>query len=118
MKILITEEQYKSLFESSNKSNVVSEGDFDYLMDKENDISHLIENFFNSYVFPDFVVYFDVYKEGLGYDVKFYVNPKGFGNSQYGELYDLFYSIKEDFFEMAPFNTIIRFKWAWDVNKG
>jgi len=116
MKILITEEQYKSLFESSDKSNVISEGEFDYLMDKENDISHLIEYFFHSYDYPSFVVYFDVYKEGLGYVVKFYVNPKGFKNAQYGELYNLFYSIKEDFFEMAPFKTIIIFKWA--VNKG
>ena len=95
---------------------IITERQLENLMKDEKDISDLIETFFLSYTYPDFVVYFEVYKEGLGYDVKFYVNPKGFGNSQYRELYDLFYSIKEDFFEMAPFKTIIRFKWV--VNKG
>jgi len=95
---------------------IITERQLEYLMKDEKDISDLIETFFLSYTYPDFVVYFEVYKEGLGYDVKFYINPKKFGNSQYRELYDLFYSIKQDFFEIAPFNTIISFKWG--VNKG
>ena len=94
---------------------IITETQLEYLMKDEKDISDLIETFFLSYTYPKFVVYFEVYKEGLGYAVKFYVNPKKFGNSQYRELYDLFYYIKKDFFEMAPFNTIIIFKWA--VNK-
>ena len=95
---------------------IITEQQFENLMKDEKDISDLIFFFFLSYTFPKCVAYFEVLKEGLGYDVKFYINPKKFGNSQYRELYDLFYSIKQDFFEIAPFNTIISFKWG--VNKG